>query len=96
MAQGVPSEAIIVEPEGESTAYSISAAAEIMRRMGLNSCIVVSDGYHIYRVKKMLEFRGIKVHGSPRSLNQANDWREWWLYTRQAIGYVLWRFGVPV
>jgi uncharacterized SAM-binding protein YcdF (DUF218 family) len=95
-SKGVPSEAIIVERAGESTVYSTAAAGEIMRRMGLKSCIVVSDGYHIYRVKKMLEFRGIKVYGSPRSLNQANDWREWWLYTRQAIGYVLWRFGVPV
>jgi uncharacterized SAM-binding protein YcdF (DUF218 family) len=95
-SKGVPSEAIIVERAGESTVYSTAAAGEIMRRMGLKSCIVVSDGYHIYRVKKMLEFRGIKVYGSPRSLNQPNDWREWWLYTRQAIGYVLWRFGVPV
>lgn len=95
-SKGVPSEAIVVERAGESTVYSTAAAGEIMRRMGLKSCIVVSDGYHIYRVKKMLEFRGIKVYGSPRSLNQPNDWREWWLYTRQAIGYVLWRFGVPV
>ena len=52
----VPSEAILVESEGESTVHSIAAAAEIMRRMNLKSCIVVSDGYHIYRVKKMLEF----------------------------------------
>jgi uncharacterized SAM-binding protein YcdF (DUF218 family) len=95
-SKGVPSEAVVVERAGESTVYSTAAAGEIMRRMGLKSCIVVSDGYHIYRVKKMLEFRGIKVYGSPRSLNQPNDWREWWLYTRQAIGYVLWRFGVPV
>src|SRR6185436_19589643 len=43
---GVPSEAILVESEGESTVYSTSAAAEIMQRMQLRSCIVVSDGYH--------------------------------------------------
>src|SRR6478609_5921518 len=42
---GVPSEAILVESEGESTVHSIAAAAEIMRRMNLRSCIVVSDGY---------------------------------------------------
>ncbi|MGH9629854.1 MAG: YdcF family protein, partial [Bryobacteraceae bacterium] len=63
---GVPSEAIIVEPESESTVHTTTAAAEIMRRMNLGSAIVVSDGYHIYRVKKMLEFRGIGVYGSPR------------------------------
>src|SRR5437868_3156795 len=63
---GVPSEAIFVESEGESTVHSIAAAAEIMRRMNLKSCIVVSDGYHIFRVKKMLENQGLKVYGSPR------------------------------
>jgi uncharacterized SAM-binding protein YcdF (DUF218 family) len=96
VSQGVPSEAIVVEPEGESTVYSTAAAAEIMRRMELKSCIVVSDGYHIFRVKKMLEFSGITVYGSPRSLNAPNDWRERWLYVRQAVGYLLWRVGVTV
>jgi uncharacterized SAM-binding protein YcdF (DUF218 family) len=96
VSQGVPSEAIIVEPEGESTVYSTAAAAEIMRRMELQSCIVVSDGYHIYRVKKLLESRGLTVYGSPRSLEAPSDWRERWLYVRQAIGYLLWRVGVPV
>jgi uncharacterized SAM-binding protein YcdF (DUF218 family) len=94
--QGVPSEAIVVEPEGESTVYSTAAATEIMRRMGLKSCIVVSDGYHIFRVKKMLESRGVTVYGSPRSIDAPHDWRERWLYVRQAVGYLLWRVGVPV
>src|SRR5271169_2212886 len=53
--QGVPSEAILVESECDTTMHSIAAAGEIMRRMDLKSCIVVSDGYHIYRTKKMLE-----------------------------------------
>src|SRR5439155_10258834 len=38
VSQGVPSEAIMDEPEGESTVYSTAAAAEIMRRVGLRSC----------------------------------------------------------
>jgi uncharacterized SAM-binding protein YcdF (DUF218 family) len=58
---GIPSEAIIVESEGETTVHSTAAAAEIMRRMNMRSCIVVSDGYHIYRVKRMLQFEGIDV-----------------------------------
>lgn len=64
--RGVPSEAILVEAEGESTTHSLAAATQIMRRMGLKSCIVVSDGYHIYRAKKMLESEGFAVYGSPR------------------------------
>ena len=89
----VPSEAIIVEPEGETTAHSIAAAGEIMQRMGLKSCILVSDGYHIYRAKKMLESRGINVYGSPRQ-SSARGFEAWWLYFRQSVGYLLWALGL--
>ena len=92
----VPSEAILVESEGESTVHSTAAAAEIMHRMNLNSCIVVSDGYHIYRVKKMLEFQGMNVYGSPRPAESREEWKEQWLYFRQAVAYGLWRIGIPV
>jgi len=90
----VPSEAIIVEPEGETTAHSIAAAGEIMERMGLTSCILVSDGYHIYRAKKMLESRGIRVYGSPRQSNPRGGLEVGWLYLRQAAGYLLWAAGL--
>lgn len=96
MSHGVPPEAVIVENEGASTVESTSMAAEIMRRMGLHSAIVVSDGYHIYRVKRMLQFRGIKVYGSPRKEQTTNTFHEQWNYVKQAIGYLLWRAGVAV
>ncbi len=96
VSQGVPSEAIIVEPEGESTVHSTTAAAEIMDRMGLRSCILVSDGYHIFRAKQMLATRGLKVYGSPRPSARRTGLREWWLYLRQSAGYALWRLGIRV
>ena len=92
----VPSEAVVVESEGATTVESTTAAAEIMRRLNLKSCIVVSDGYHIYRVKKMLESEGMSVYGSPRPEAPQAKWRERWLYFRQAIAYALWRIGIPV
>ena len=91
--QGVPSEAILVESEGESTWQSTAVAAEMMRRMNLRSAIVVSDGYHIYRTKKMLEFRGLDVYGSPRPEQPKGTWREESMFFRQAIGYLLWQVG---
>ncbi len=94
--RGVPSEAILVEPEGESTAHSTAAAAEMMERRGLNSCIVVSDGYHIYRVKKMLQFQGLQVYGSPRPSVPKPGWGQYWLYLRQAVAYTLWQIGVTI
>lgn len=96
MSQGVPSEAIVAETEAESTVESTAMAGEIMHRMGLRSVIVVSDGYHIYRVKKMLQFRGLKVYGSPRKERATDSLHEGWNYVKQAIGYLLWSAGVAV
>jgi uncharacterized SAM-binding protein YcdF (DUF218 family) len=93
---GVPPEAVVVEREGESTVQSVAAVAEIMRRMNLRSAIVVSDGYHIFRVKKMLESSGLKVYGSPRPSNPTGEWRARWQDVRQAVGYLLWKIGIAV
>jgi uncharacterized SAM-binding protein YcdF (DUF218 family) len=94
--RGVPAESIIVEEEGESTAYSLSAAGEILRRMGLHSCIIVSDGYHLFRVKRILQQKGFVAYGSPREQGDTTIPKEWWQYFRQAVAYGLWRIGVRV
>lgn len=95
--RGVPVEAIVIEPEGESTVESTTAASEIMRRMNLRSCIVVSDGYHIYRAKKLMENQGFEVYGSPRpSEKPVRGWSEHWLSFRQAVGLGLWRVGIRI
>lgn len=96
MSHGVPSEAIVVENEGESTVESTAMASEIMHRMGLHSAIVVSDGYHIFRVKKILQGSGIEVYGSPRKELTHGAFHERWNYVKQAIGYLLWSAGVAV
>jgi uncharacterized SAM-binding protein YcdF (DUF218 family) len=96
VSKGVPSESIVVELEGETTVHSVAAAGEILRRMGLQTAIVVSDGYHIYRVKKMLQANGLTVYGSPRPDSQDHGLYERWMYVKQAIGYVLWSLGVAV
>lgn len=95
--RGVPSEAILVEPEGATTAQSLEAATEIMHRNNLQSCIVVSDGYHIYRVKRLLQGRNIQVFGSPRpELVASSPRRLTWLYFRQALGFALWQLGINI
>ncbi len=92
----IPSEAILVETEGETSMESATAVAEMMDQREWKSCIVVSDGYHIYRVKKMLEARGIRALGSPRSPGSDPPLRRGWHYARQAFGYMLWRMGIRV
>jgi uncharacterized SAM-binding protein YcdF (DUF218 family) len=58
---------------------------------------VVSDGYHIYRVKRLLEARNVKVYGSPRPTAGAqNPALLRWLYLRQALGFLLWQLGIDI
>jgi uncharacterized SAM-binding protein YcdF (DUF218 family) len=92
IGRGVPSESVVVENESESTVESVAMASEIMQRMGLRSVIVVSDGYHIFRVKRILQRRGFEVYGSPRKELHAEPLN----YVKQAIGYMLWRAGLAV
>jgi uncharacterized SAM-binding protein YcdF (DUF218 family) len=96
LRRNVPAEAITVEQEGSTTAETAVVAAEIMVRMNLSSCIVVTDGYHIYRVKKMLEDRGFRVYGSPRKEEDRDGLRYWWLCARQAAAILMWKAGVVV
>jgi len=94
---GVPSEHLLVEPEGTTTAQSLDAAAEIMHRMNLSACIIVSDGYHIYRSKRILEAQHIQVYGSPRPGGApASRSARRWLYFKQAVGYLLWQMGISI
>jgi len=94
--RGVASEAIIVEEEARTTADSVAAVSEIMRRMNLRTCVVVTDGYHAYRCKRMLEARGVAAYSSPRPPGPMDEARYWRLCARQALGYLLWRVGVVI
>lgn len=96
MDRGVPATAILIESGGSTTMQSITAAAEIMSRMGMTTCILVSDGYHIFRAKRMLQYRGIKVYGSPREAAPLKGRKAWMLYGRQAVAFALWKAGVTI
>jgi hypothetical protein len=47
-------------------------------------------------VKKMLEFRGLSVYGSPRPTVPKGTWNEDWLFVRQSVGYLLWQIGITI
>jgi uncharacterized SAM-binding protein YcdF (DUF218 family) len=55
----------------------------------------VSDGYHVFRAKRMLESRNLTVYGSPRpELPNSNSVARWWTYARQAAAYLIWIAGL--
>ncbi|WP_031496748.1 YdcF family protein [Bryobacter aggregatus] len=92
--RGIPVENIYVEREGATTAQTTAASAEILKRMGWNTCILVSDGYHLFRAKKMMTDYGLDCVGSPRPAKDAGYLQTGWLYLRQAVGYSLFDLGI--
>ncbi len=91
--QGVPPENIVVEEESSTTAQAVLAVAEVLARNRFRTCLVVSDGYHLFRIKRQLASRGITAYGSPRPSRAEVPL---WTNLRQVFGYLLWRVGIRV
>lgn len=63
---GIPDEHLIAETQSEDTAESARRVSTIMHANGMNTCLAVSDGYHMFRVKQMLAREGVTAYGAPR------------------------------
>ena len=63
--EGVPERAILLEAEGRTTTASLEAAAEIMKERGLRRAILVSDPFHMLRLKILARRFDMEVLTSP-------------------------------
>jgi uncharacterized SAM-binding protein YcdF (DUF218 family) len=93
---GVPESALIAETQGANTAESAHRVAVIMHANGLHSCIAVSDAYHVFRVRKLLEHEGVgPVFVAPRPDSKPHTAAQRALAVlREATSYLLWRIGI--
>ncbi len=60
IARGVPPDAIILDQAGNNTLASVRNLSEIMREHRWRDCLVVSHDFHLPRIKRLLERRGIR------------------------------------
>jgi uncharacterized SAM-binding protein YcdF (DUF218 family) len=94
IASGVPEAKAIAETQSEDTADAAKRVAAIMRTNKLRTCLAVSDGYHLYRIKRMLEKQGVTVYGAPRPAKPVSGQQRAALYLREVLSVTLWRLGV--
>ncbi len=96
MHHGVPERSLIAETQGRDTAESAERVAVIMRANGLRSCIAVSDAYHVFRIRKLLEHQGVSpVYTAPRLESRPHSiFQRAEAALREAISYFLWKVGV--
>lgn len=66
-----------------------------MRRNGFDSVLLVSDSYHMFRAKRMMQRQGFTVYISPRPESvPKTEWERFVAASREAFSYVLYRLHV--
>jgi uncharacterized SAM-binding protein YcdF (DUF218 family) len=96
LRRGVPEQALIAETQGSDTAQSAARVANIMRANGMRSCIAVSDAYHVFRIRALLEHEGVQVELAPRPQSRPLPlWERFEAVMREAASYLAWKAGLP-
>ncbi len=95
LRRGVPEQALIAETQGSDTAQSAARVANIMRANGMHSCIAVSDAYHVFRIRALLEHEGVQVEIAPRPQSRPHPlWERFAAVMREAASYLVWKAGI--
>jgi uncharacterized SAM-binding protein YcdF (DUF218 family) len=69
--EGVPDEAIVLDPVGTSTRATGGNVAVLVRRGGFSSVLAVSHGWHLPRVKMAFERAGVTAFTVPARESRA-------------------------
>jgi uncharacterized SAM-binding protein YcdF (DUF218 family) len=96
MRRGIPDRSLIAEMQGTDTAESAVRVAVIMRANGMHSCVAVSDAYHVFRIRKLLEHEGVgPVYVAPRPDSKPHSVVQRFVAVlRESSSYLLWRVGI--
>lgn len=95
MSRGVPEPALIAETTASDTAESAERVAVIMRANHMRSCLAVSDAYHVFRIRKLLEHEGVQVFLAPRPDSRPKSaWQRGAALLRESGSYLAWRVGI--
>ena len=96
MHRGIPEAKLIAETQGTDTASSAERVAVIMRTNRMRRCVAVSDEYHVFRIRKLLEHEGVQVQVAPRPDSRPRSlWQRALAVLREAASYVAWRLHIP-
>ena len=95
MGRGIPDASLIAETQGTDTAQSAERVAVIMRVNHMRSCLAVSDAYHVFRIRKLLQHENVQVYIAPRPDSRPHSvWQRAEAVLREAASYVLWKLNV--
>lgn len=96
MHRGIPERNLIAETLGTDTAHSAERVGVILRANGMHSCLAVSDEYHVFRIKKLLQHEKVRVYVAPRAGSRPRGrWQRMIAVLREAVSYLAWKMNIP-
>jgi uncharacterized SAM-binding protein YcdF (DUF218 family) len=94
--RGMAEDKIVSDPRSETTYESVRAVGRLLRQQQKQTCIAVSDGFHLYRIKLMFHSVGITAYGSPApdSPIEADPTERTLHSLRESVITTLWYLGI--
>lgn len=96
--QGTAARKIVAETESETTFQTVTAVVQILKSRGMSTCVAVSDGFHLYRIKHLFASFGITAYTSPapNSPIEAEPFARFLYSMRELLIMNLWHLGFHV
>lgn len=87
MKAGISHKHIIVERAGNSTEQSMRTVAALMRRRGMSTAVMVSDPFHMLRLRLVASRFGIRPYSSPTRTSPIREGseEEWKHLVRESL-----------
>jgi len=94
--QGVAEAKILVDMRSLTTYESVKAVTILLRQRQMHTCIAVSDGFHLYRIKLMFRSLGVTAYASPApdSPIEADSYLRTLYSLREMVNTTLWYVGI--
>ncbi|HEX6616126.1 MAG TPA: YdcF family protein [Gemmatimonadales bacterium] len=73
VAHGVPADSVVAQREGRTTMASMSAVAEWLRPRGLRRVVLVSDPFHMFRLRLEARRTALQAYTSPTESSPISD-----------------------
>jgi len=94
--RGVPADAILMENVSHNTAASFDGVKRLLRPRGVQSLLIVSDGFHLYRSKMLANAAGFDAFGfaaenSPIRHGSSTELR---YMVRETFGVLAWKLHI--
>ena len=96
--KGMAARKILAETRSETTFENVRAVVDLLRARGMTNCIAVSDGFHLYRIKRIFSSFGITAFASPAPASpiEAVPFARNMYSLREVLILTLWHLGLRV